>query len=404
MLENIDFREAQQIVLDKVSVMDSETIPLSLCSGRILASDLTASENIPPFDRSPYDGYAFLAADTVDAAESHPVTLQVLEEVPAGAVPTKTVVSGTAVKVLTGAPIPQGANAVCPYEHTQFTADTVTLFRTYAPGSNIVYMGEDVRKGAILARQGDMIDGGTAGTLCAQGVSHPLVYRKLRVGILSTGNEVIEANEPLAPGKIRNSNRHTLETILRANGFEPVYLGLAGDDANAICQRIQQGLESCDAILSTGGVSVGDYDLTPDAMERAGVQILFRGVDLKPGMACAYGIKDQKPVCGLSGNPASSITNFYAVALPALRKMAGYRRPAYEEITLTLKDAFPKKSVATRLLRGTLDLSDGTVGMHLPTEQGNVILSSTIGCNVMAIVPAQSGKLEKNTMLKGFLL
>lgn len=404
MLENIDFREAQQILLDKVSVMDSETIPLSLCSGRILASDLTASENIPPFDRSPYDGYAFLAADTVDAAESHPVTLRVLEEVPAGAVPTKTVVSGTAVKVLTGAPIPQGADAVCPYEHTHFTEDTVTLFRTYAPGSNIVYMGEDVRKGAILAKQGDMIDGGTSGTLCAQGVSHPLVYRKLRVGIISTGNEVIEAGEPLAPGKIRNSNRHTLETILRANGFEPVYLGLAGDDANAICQRIQQGLESCDAILSTGGVSVGDYDLTPDAMERAGVQILFRGVDLKPGMACAYGIKDKKPVCGLSGNPASSITNFYAVALPALRKMAGYRSPAYQEITLTLKDGFPKKSVATRLLRGTLDLSDGTVGMHLPTEQGNVILSSTIGCNVMAIVPAQSGKLEKNTMLKGFLL
>lgn len=404
MLKNPGFQQAQQLLLEQVSAVGTEKTALSDCGGRVLACDLTASENIPPFDRSPYDGYAFRSADTVRAAEESPVTLTVLEEVPAGSVPTKTVVEGTAVKILTGAPIPQGADAVCKYEDTEFNAETVTLFRFYKPGANIVVTGEDVCKGDVLAQKGDVIDGGIAGTLSSQGIDQPLVYKKLRVGIVSTGNEVVEADQPLLPGKIRNSNRHTLETILRKNGFEPVYLGLAGDDVNAICALIEEGLASCDAVLSTGGVSVGDYDLTPDAMERAGVTMLFRGVDLKPGMACAYGVKEGKPVCGLSGNPASSVTNFYAVALPALRKMAGHRIPEYREISVTLKDGFRKKSPMTRLLRGTLDLSDGTVRMSLPKDQGNVVLSSTIGCDVIAIVPAKSGPIEKDTMLKGFLL
>ena len=149
---------------------------------------------------------------------------------------------------------------------------------------------------------------------------------------------------------------------------------------------------------------MGDYDLTPDAMDMAGVEILIRGVDLKPGMACAYGAKDGKLVCGLSGNPASALTNFYCVALPVLKKMAGWREYIPQEITVRLKNGFSKKSKGTRILRGRLDLSDGTVGMILPNDQGNVVLSSTIGCDVMAIVPAGSGALPEGTMLKGFVL
>ena len=403
-MSHLDFRQAQELLMSRVSPVGTQQLPLSDCGGRILAQDLTAAENIPPFDRSPYDGYAFRAADTAQASAQNPVTLTILEEVPAGAVPTKTVTAGTAVKILTGAPIPQGADAVCKYEDTRFDADTVTLLDTYRPGDNIVRMGEDVQAGKVLARQGDVIDGGTAGTLASQHTTCPLVYRRLRVGIVSTGNEVIEAEEELRPGKIRNSNRHTLETVLQQAGFEPVYLGLAGDDVENIAAKLDEGLQSCDAVLSTGGVSVGDYDLTPDAMERAGVEILFRGVALKPGMACAYGIRDGKPVCALSGNPASSMTNFCAVAYPALRKMAGHREPGYQEINVTLNQGFRKKSPQTRLLRGKLDLTSGTVRMNLPQDQGNVILSSTIGCNVMAIVPAGSGPLEKDTILKGFLL
>ncbi|MGN0776783.1 MAG: gephyrin-like molybdotransferase Glp [Candidatus Ventricola sp.] len=404
MKETMAFTAACDLLLGLVSPVGTERAALHACAGRVLAQDLIAAENIPPFDRSPYDGYAFRSQDTQDASKAHPVTLAILEEVPAGAVPAKTVTAGTATKILTGAPIPPGADCVCMYEKTAFTKETVTLFAPMHPGDNVVRAGEDVKKGAELARRGDVIDTGIAGTLCAQGEAFPQVYRRLRVGIVSTGNEVVEADAALMPGKIRNSNRHALETALIREGMEPVYLGLAGDDTDNIARLIEQGLFSCDAVLLTGGVSVGDYDLTPAAMESAGVPVLVRGVDLKPGMACAYGVKGGRPVCALSGNPASALTNFYCIALPVLRKLAGRNDPIPPEITVTLKNGFRKKSPGTRVLRGRLDLSDGTVRMVLPDDQGNVVLSSTIGCNVMAIVPAGSGALPEGTVLKGFVL
>ena len=404
MKEAMAFTQARDLLLNLVAPVGAERAALEACAGRVLAQDLIAAENIPPFDRSPYDGYAFRAQDTQGASRAQPVTLTILEEVPAGAVPTKTVTAGTATKILTGAPIPPGADCVCMYEKTAFTAEAVTLFAPMQPGENVVYTGEDVRQGAVLARCGDVIDAGIAGTLCAQGEAWPLVYRKLCVGIISTGNEVTEADAPPAPGKIRNANRHTLTAALQREGMAPVYLGLAGDDTDGIARRIEEGLSSCDAVLLTGGVSAGDYDLTPAAMERAGVPVLVRGVDIKPGMACAYGVRAGKPVCGLSGNPASALTNFYCVALPALRKMAGRSACIPPEITVTLQNGFSKKSRGTRVLRGRLDLTGGTARMILPGDQGNVVLSSTIGCDVMAIVPAGSGALPEGTVLKGFVL
>ena len=404
MLKNPDYAAARDLLLSAVKPVGTEQIPLCDCGGRILARDLEAAENIPPFDRSPYDGYAFRAEDTAGACKENPVTLRVLEELPAGAVPTKTVTAGTAVRLMTGAPIPPGADAVCMYEVTEFTPETVTLFKPSQPGDNIVRTGEDVRRGDVLARQGQVIDPGVAGTLASQGVARPLVYRRPRIGILSTGSELSEPEETPGPGKIRNSNRATLEAAVRAIGCESLWLGTAGDDAEEIAALFRRGLECCDAILSTGGVSVGDFDLTPEAMVLTGAEMLFRGVDMKPGMACAYALCAGKLLGGLSGNPASALTNFYAVALPALKKLAGYAQPCPREITVTLAAPFRKKSPKTRLLRGTLDLSDGTARMWLPADQGNVVLSSAIGCDVMAIVEAGSGKLDAGTTLKGFLL
>ena len=404
MLKNPDFITARNLLADAVNAVGVEAIPLAECVGRVLAEDVAAADNVPPFDRSPYDGYALRSEDVAGATKENPVTLYIVEEVPAGAVPTVACTKNTAVKILTGAPIPEGADCVINYERTEFTESSVKIFEPVKAGSNIVLTGEDVKKGDLLACRGQVIDAGTAGTLASQGIAFPKVYRRPKVGIISTGNEVSEVGEPLAPGKIYNSNRYTLAAALEQIGCEPVYLGLAGDNAKAICSLMQQGLEQCDAILSTGGVSVGDYDFTPDAMEQAGVNMLFRGVQLKPGMACAYGEKDGKLACGLSGNPASSLTNFHAVAVPALKKLAGRKDYVPQEITVTLKNRFKRKSPTLRLLRGTLDLSDGTVGMTLPEEQGNVVISSAIGCNVMAIVPAGSGPLEAGTTLKGFLV
>lgn len=404
MKSSMNFKDACQKLIDLVEPVKTEKIALAESAGRILAEAVVAGEDVPPFDRSPYDGYAFRAVDTSTASKETPITLQILEEVPAGAVPTKECVAGTATKILTGAPIPKGADAVIMYERTEFTSQTVTIFGPVKEGDNIVYAGEDVKCGAVLATAGGKIDAGTMGTLASQGIGKPVVYQIPKIGIISTGNEVVDVESELTPGKIYNSNRYTLTAAVKEIGCEPVFLGIAGDTTEGIANLLLEGLKTCDAILTTGGVSVGDYDLTPAAMELAGVEILFRGVDLKPGMACAYGSKDGKLICGLSGNPASSLINYYAVAMPALKKLTGAKNYVPEEIDVILNNGFKKKSPGTRLLRGTLDLSCGEVRMSLPKEQGNVMLNSMIGCNVMAIVPAGSGPIEAGTKLKGFLL
>lgn len=394
---------ARDALLGRVGPVEPERVPLDQSLGRILAEDLVAAENIPGFDRTAYDGYAFRAADLQNASRETPVTLRITEEIPAGATPTREVVPGTCAKVLTGAPIPPGADAVLNYEVTSFTDTEVTFFESVAPGSNVVRAGEDVRKGAVLARKGDVIDPGTVGTLAAQGVTRPLVYRAVRVAILSTGSELVDADQTPGPGQIRNTNAHTLSAALRRIGAEPVYLGIAPDTEEGIAACFELGLRDCDAVISTGGVSVGDYDLTPAAMARIGVEMLVRGVALKPGMACAYGVRDGKLVCGLSGNPASCVVNLYTVALPALRKLCGCREPVPQEITMSLTGGFQKPSKVTRVLRGSLDLRDGTVRL-VPGRQGNVVLSGTIGCDAFAVIPAGSGPLEDGAKLKGFLL
>ena len=404
MLNKPDYITARDLLLRTVRPVQTERIPLWEAAGRVLAEDVFAAENVPSFDKSPYDGYALRSADTREASADAPVTLRIVEEVAAGAVPAGVCTEGTAVKILTGAPIPPGADAVVMFEKTRFTAEAVTLFAPARPGENVIRVGEDVRKGELLAASGAVIDPGTLGTLAAQGIAQPEVFRVPRVGILSTGNELVEPGEPCGEGKIYNANRFTLMGALRQAGCQPVYLGLAGDSTEAISEAIDRGLNLCDAVLSTGGVSVGDYDLTPDAMERAGVHVLLRGIRMKPGMACAYGEREGKLFCGLSGNPASSLMNFYAVALPALRKLCGRRDVLPRELELQLRHGFAKKSPSTRLLRGRLEFAEGRVYLNVPGDQGNIVLSSAMGCDAAAVIPAGSGPIAEGTMLKGFLL
>ena len=331
------------------------------------------------------------------------MTLRVLEDLPAGSLPGFAVTEGTAVRIMTGAPIPQGADAVVMYEKTDFSAETVTLFSQVRPGDNIVRAGEDVRKGETLAESGSLMDAGTLGTLASQGFSALEVYRKPQVGLISTGSELIELGEPPQPGKIYNSNRYTFSALLGEAGCEPVWLGSAGDRVEIISGLIRTGMETCDAVILTGGVSAGDFDLTPAAMETCGAEIFFRRVDMKPGMACCFGMAKEKLLCGLSGNPAAAMTAFYAVALPALKKLCGCRSCLPRELTVTLLEGFRKKSPVTRLLRGTLVLNDGEVRMSI-REQGNVVLSSAMGCDAMAVIPAGSGPIAAGTKLKGFML
>ena len=404
MLERCDFRQARDLMMEHVGPVGMQKAPLSACAGRILARAVTAQEDVPPFDRSPYDGYAFRAKDVEAASLQDPVTLRIVDYIAAGDVPHTGITAGTAAHLMTGAPVPEGADAVVMFEKTEFTEETVTLFESARPGDNIVLAGEDVRAGDVLAQAGSTIDAGTLGTLASQGFASLEVFRKPRVGVVSTGSELIEPGESPRSGKIYNSNRYTFTALLADAGCEPQYLGSAGDRVETIAGLLREGVETCDAVLLTGGVSVGDFDLTPAAMEACGGEIFFRAVDLKPGMACCYGSAEGKLICALSGNPASAMTNYYAVALPALRRLCGLHSCLPRELTVTLLCGFQKKSPVTRLLRGTLELSGGEVGMTLSRKQGNAVLSSAIGCDAMAIVPAGSGPLAPGTKLKGFML
>ena len=404
MIFNPEYEAARQLLLDAAEIIDTEKVSLERSFGRVLAQQIVAEDNVPPFDRSPYDGYALRSEDVASASKESPVTLRIVEEVAAGAVSTIPCEKGTAVKILTGAPIPMGADCVVMYEKTKFDDSFVTIFSPLKYGENIVRMGDDVRKGTILAEVGQKIDTGVAGTLASQGVAEPIVYRRPKVGIISTGNEVTEPGEKLGGGKIYNSNRFIFASALDAIGCDSVYLGLSGDRPEDIAALIEKGLETCDAVLSTGGVSAGDYDFTPAAMEMAGVEILFRGVNIKPGMACACGSKNGKLYLGLSGNPASALTNFYAVVKPALLKMAGHKEYMPEIFSLKMTEAFGKKNKMTRFLRGKLVINNGEASIKLMGDQGNAVISSAIGCDVMAIVPPAFGAIEQGTILEGFMI
>ncbi len=396
--------EAIRLVTEAAVPVGTEKISLAECAGRVLAQEVRAIDNVPPFDRSPLDGYAFRSEDVAGATEDSPVTLKVIENIPAGHVSTIPVTEGTAVRLMTGAPIPEGADAVSMYELTEFTDTEVKIFRSAKHGENVIYAGEDVKKGDLLARPGMLIDPGLAGTLASQNIPEPEVYRQLRIGLISTGSELVSVGNELTPGMVYDSNQFTIGAAVERLGYIPVRYGIAVDTVEGIAAAISKALDECDAVITTGGVSVGDYDLTPAAMERAGVQILFQGVDLKPGMACAYGVKDGKLVCALTGNPASSLTNFYVIGVPGLRKMSGLSEYMHKMIPLTMAEDFKKSSKGTRVLRGRLDLSDGTARIVAPKDQGNVVLSSAIGCDCVGIIPAGSGPVAAGEKLTGFII
>ena len=404
MSKRISYLAARELAAAAVTPVGTERIALEDCTRRVLAEPLTAAADVPPFDRSSYDGYAFRARDSRDAAPDSPVTLRVLDELPAGGAPRVPVTGGTAVKILTGAPIPPGADTVIRWEATEFTAETVAISHPARSGDNIVRAGEDVKAGAALAPAGSVIGPGLIGVLAAQNMAAPLVYKIPKVGVISTGGELTEAGRPLGPGKIYDSSRYSLPAALRELDCQPVWLGTAEDDARAIGALIEAGLRDCDALVLTGGVSAGDYDLTPAAMELTGAGIMFRGVDFKPGMACAYAVRDGKLLCGLSGNPAAALTNFYAIAAPALRKLRGQRNFLPDQVTFALKVPFPKKSPMTRLLRGRMNLSGGRAELELSANQANGSLSSATDWNAIAVIPAGTGALEAGAELKGFLL
>ena len=402
MMTMVSIEEGRQLIIDAVAPVETEQIPLGIAYGRVLAMDVIAEDDVPSFDRSPFDGYAFRAADTQNATKDMPVTLKVIDYIPAGDISHAPVTEGTAVRLMTGAPVPEGADCVCKYEETEFTDTEVKIFLPGESGANIILRGEDVVKGTVLAEAGTVIDAGLMGTLAGQNIANPLVYKQITAGIIATGSELVPVGTEPGPGMIIDTNEYTLTGAMERMGFLVRRYGIADDTEEAIADVLEKALSECELVLITGGASVGDFDVTPAAMERIGIQLLFRGVKVKPGGACEYGIRDGRLICGLSGHPSSSLTNLLLVGMAGIRKMSGIRDFLPKEIDLELDNDFSKSTKGTRAIRGTLIIENGVAKIRVPKGQGNIMISSTIGSDLVAVIPGGSGPLQKGAKIKGY--
>ncbi len=390
----IPLEEAQKLLLDLIPPAKECQVTLENAVGRVLSQDIQTAINLPPFDKSPLDGYALQAKDTQAATAAKPVILEVIEEVRAGYMPAKQVISGTAIKVMTGAPLPKGADVVIKFEDVNRTGNEVEVGYPLKSGCNIIRAGEDVCQGEVVATKGTVLTPPLVGLLAGIGVAAVPVVSKTKVAILSTGDEVIDPTEELKPGKIYNSNLHSLSAYCSQLGAAPLTIGIVPDEESAIVERITQALELSDIVITTGGVSVGDYDIVPVALKKIGADIIFWKVDMKPGSPVIAAQYKNKLIIGLSGNPAAAFITFDLIVVPLIKKMMGFEKELPHKFSAILGDDFNKSSEQRRFLRAKVQKLNDINYVKLTGEQSNGVLKSMVACNVLIDVPAGSGPLQ----------
>lgn len=397
--------EGLELLLEHSNPVSTQMIPVWQGNGRVLAQDVIARENIPPFDRSPLDGYAVRACDIVSASEESPVTLHIIEEVPAGHAPSKAVQKGEATKILTGAPIPEGADVVVKFEETEFTKDSVTIRKGYKSGSNIVPTGEDVTVGEIVVTKGTKISPAIVGLLAGLGTEEVTVYRRPVAAIISTGEELVDVCTPtLQPGKIRNSSMYALQAFLQQHGVDTVLCGIVTDEAEAIAARIQEAAAQADVVITTGGVSVGDYDMLQKAVEILDAEVLYWKTKMKPGSAFLASVYQEKLILSLSGNPGAAAISLLLLGLPVFRRMGGCEEYLLKKIKVQFPDGFRKKSPNRRLIPGRLEIVDGQACLCIANKQGNGMLNPLENCDILADIPLGSSAIEPGSEIEAFLL
>jgi molybdopterin molybdotransferase len=322
----ISLEEARTRVLGGCERLPAQAHALADALGLVTAQDVRARELIPPFANTAVDGYAVRAADTAGAQAGQPARLEVLDTLAAGAVYEGAVGPGQALRIMTGAPLPAGADAMVMVEQTRLSSEggKVEVFNAVGPGDHVRPAGDDVRPGDLVVPAGTVLAAGHLGVLASLGATEVLAYRRPRVGVISTGDELVEGPQALGPGQIRDSNRRTLLALLAESGCEPVDLGLVRDDEALIARAFEEGAASCDALVSSGGVSMGEFDFVKRVLDRVG-EMNWMQVAIKPAKPLAFGHVSGKPTFGLPGNPVSSMVSFELFARPALRQMMGHR-------------------------------------------------------------------------------
>ena len=402
MIKNIDTYEACDLLFDQQAEIGTETVSLGDALGRVVSSDVRATIAVPPFDRSPYDGYAFRGEDTSGARRDAPVVLKITEDIPAGTQPQFDVGPGSAAKILTGAPIPKGADSTIKHEDTEFSDSEVRIFAPVDPDSDIVYAGADVMPGHALAPKGAVIVAPIVSSLANQGMASVEVFKKPVITVISTGSELCEVGEPLRPAAIYNSNTHTLSAYLSGLGAIPVNGGVVEDEPELIAEAIGRAFRDSDMVVTTGGASVGDYDWAVRSAEILGAEILFWKATLRPGGAILAAVKDGKMLLSLSGNPAAAVIGPLRVAAPYIKKLCGRSECFFQEISVALREPYKKSSPKTRVLRGILEISDARAFFRESGGQGSEAVSSLAGCDLLGEIPMGSGPLAAGTVIKAY--
>jgi molybdopterin molybdotransferase len=385
----LSVEEAQTRVLEYFHTLEPEPAPILEALGRVLAEDVYSDLNIPPHSNSAMDGYAVQAADTQGATEGAPKRLRVIADLAAGYVTDVQVVPGTAIRIMTGAPLPGGADAVVRFEDTEQQGEFVDICVPAAVQHNVRLAGEDVRPGDLVLRRGMRIRPQEIGMLAALGRKTVMVTRKPRIAILATGDEVVEIDAPLGPGKIRNSNSYSNAAQVLRCGATPVLLGIARDQIDDLTTKIRAGLaQNVDLFLTSGGVSVGDFDVVKQVLAAEGDMSFWR-VRMKPGKPFAFGQIGGVPLLGLPGNPVSAMVSFEMFARPAIYRMLGREGWKRSIVEATLMEELPQKDSRRHYVRVRVESQDGAYQAHLTGAQGSGILRSMVQANGLAVIPAE---------------
>ena len=416
----ISVEEALERILSYVHRLDPEDKPIAEALGQVLAEDVASEFDIPPLDNTAMDGYAVRAADTAGASESNPVRLRVVGELAAGYVFDGEVTPGTGVRIMTGAPIPRGADAIVPFEETdedasahQFgrfakSTEEVGVLKAAAPGANIRHAGEDVRRGAPVMQAGMVLRPAQIGVLASLGRATVRVYRRPVVAILSTGDELLDVGQPPQPGKIFDSNAYSVSAMVAEAGGIPLRMGIARDTVEALTAKLHEALQQADMVITSAGVSRGDYDVVKDVLAREG-EIDFWTVRMKPGKPLAFGAFTsgdgrRVPHIGLPGNPVSSMVTFELFGRAAVYKMlgkTGWERPRVRAIA---EDRIENTDARRVYARAIVTERDGAYYASLTGPQGSGILTSMALANALAVCPEDVEAIEPGQEVECLLL
>lgn len=401
--------EASQSILADIQPLPAERVPLRQALDRVLAADVTAPVSLPPWDNSSMDGYAVRAADVAGARQDVPAMLRVVGTIAAGGAAEHTVGAGEAVRIMTGAPLPAGADSVIRVEDTDGGTERVAVRSARDAGRNVRPRGEDLSRGATAVARGTLVGAAQLGVLASVGATHVEVYRQPRVGILSSGDELVDIDrfdEVVAGRRIVASNSYTLWALVQAAGAASVDLGLVGDDPTAIRERLEQGLASCDVLLTSGGVSVGAFDFTREVVTALGVELRLWRVRMRPGAPIGFGLLRGAPWLGLPGNPVSAMVTFELFARPVLRRMAGHRLLFRQPVTVRIDEPITLAAPLTHFMRAVVTPGpDGTPATaRLTGPQGSGLLTSMERANALVVVPEDRMRVEAGELLRAIPL